>query len=343
MRFIKLLFVFFLLGLAGWAIFFGRQTFIGTQNVGASFRFEVKEADDWKSVAEGLDQTGIIDSAIGYEMYAFFVERAKHPKPGVYDISPGLSYRAIANQLALGPTRNEVQVRLIEGWTIDQMSELLAREQDVNPTDIVQFIGQSKDIKPMDVDLKAQYIFLKSLPEKRSLEGYLFPNTYRVWKDQLPEGLIRKQLTEFEKRYGDVDPAQLPKPLKTLDEAVILASIVEREVQTVADRKIVASIFLNRLSIGMPLQSDATLSYLTGSKRSQANASDLALNSPYNSYKQKGLPPSPISNPGASALDAVLAPQDTDYLYFLTDAQGTVYYARTLQEHAANRVKAGLN
>jgi UPF0755 protein len=153
--------------------------------------------------------------------------------------------------------------------------------------------------------------------------------------------LVTKQLEEFARKFGEARVTAKSAPLKTLDQVVTLASIVESEVRSKEDRRIVAGIFLNRLKQGMALQSDATLTYVTGSKRSRSTTKDLQIDSPYNTYKYRGVPPGPIGNPGETALQAVLDPAETSYLYFLTDKEGNVLYARTLDEHAANRQKAG--
>lgn len=227
--------------------------------------------------------------------------------------------------------RKESSLTIIEGWTVDQIGEYLAQEKHVAATSTIALIGRTADRDSFDLHLRVDYPFLKSLPADRSLEGYLFPDTYRVFDDTLPEGLIRKQLDEFASRYGSI---------KNLDQAIILASIVEKEVQTPEDKKIVAGIFLQRMKDGIALQSDATLNYALGSG-SRASHDDLASTSPYNSYKYRGLPPSPICNPGADAIEAVFHPTNSTYRYFLTMKDGKVLYASTLEQHAANRRKAG--
>ena len=121
---------------------------------------------------------------------------------------------------------------------------------------------------------------------------------------------------------------------------MILASIVEKEVAQPKDRPIVAGIFWNRLRDGMPLQSDATITYITKSGRTRSTLVDLASDSPFNTYRNTGLPPGPISNPGEDALDAALHPAVTPYRYFLTDAKGKIYFAQTLDEHILNRRRA---
>ncbi len=234
----------------------------------------------------------------------------------------------------LPPVRIEREVRVIEGWTVNDEADQL---RALKPT-----WGGSANTRPFDVTLRGSFSFLRGIPIDRSLEGYLFPDTYRVWEDEMPKGLIQKQLSTFNERvYERFKDVTLPAPLKNMDQAIILASIVEKEVPSVSDRKIVAGVFLRRLKEGMALQSDATLGYITHSKRGRATAAELGLDSRYNSYAYPGLPPSPISNPGLSAIEAVFAPTPSTYRYFLTDKEGKVLYASSFEEHVRNKRRAG--
>ena len=292
-------------------------------------------------VAAKLETEKLIPSAWRYRLYARLDRAAARPKAGEYQLRVGESYREIARALALGPERDEVRIRIIEGWTVEDIANQLEQAHQV-PLDVTAaLIGHGINRAPFDSSLRAEYSFLKNLPGNRSLEGYLFPDTYRVWGDQLPDSLVRKQLDEFESAFATTTVGPQSAPLKTLDDVVILASIVEAEVREVRDRRIVAGIFLNRLEVGMALQTDASIGYITGSGRSRSTAKDLSIDSPFNTYKYPGLPPAPINNPGAESIRSVLDPSPTDYIYFLTDKDGKVYYARTLEEHAENRRKAG--
>ena len=212
--------------------------------------------------------------------------------------------------------RKEIQVTRIEGW-------------------------RSGLRDPITDDERAAYPFLAHLPRQRTLEGYLFPDTYRVWEDAMPAGLIKKQLDAFAWRFASSTIEPDLAPLKTLDDVVILASIIEREVPDTDDRRIVAGIFLNRLRDGMALQSDATITFVTGSTGTRTTAKELAIRSPYNTYAHAGLPPGPVCNPGSIAIESVLHPKHTAYRYFLTDRAGKVLYAKTFAEHKRNRLRAG--
>lgn len=323
----------------GWV--FASEVWLGSTPSPEAVAFTVPESPDAGTVADALEKDGVIASAWRYRIYELMNVGARYPKAGDYVLRHGQSYRDIARMLAIGPSRREVEIRVIEGKTIDELAEKLLSQETIPLADTRSLIGRSADRAPFDLKLRDDFPMLKRLPSGRSLEGYLFPDTYRVWGDQLPEGLVRKQLQEFQDRFGAAEITGKSAPLRTLDEAVILASIVEAEVREDADRRIVAGIFLNRLRDGMALQTDATLNYLTQSGRARSTSGDLSIDSPYNTYKYRGLPPSPINNPGESALNAVLNPVASDYRFFLTDAAGKVYYARTLEEHTANRRRAG--
>lgn len=317
-----------------------KRAYIGSGASSEAQRVEITGTFSNKELATFLTEQGIVTHPRELRVYLALADDV-NVKEGVYTLRPGQAYRDLLLQLEHGPVREETTLRIIEGWGIRDIEAYLEK-QSVDAQVYVGQTGSPIGDTAFDPNLRAKYEFLRDLPLTRSLEGYLVPNTYRVWKDDAANGLLAKQLALFESKVAQpLAGMKPPAPLKDLDEAVILASIVEKEVPSADDRKIVAGIFLNRLRIGMALQSDATLTYITGSKRGRATSKELELESEFNSYKNRGLPPSPISNPSVEAIQAVYAPADTPYFYFLTDAKGKVYYARTLEEHVANRRAAG--
>lgn len=301
-------------------------------------RFVIGANWDAARVARALEDLGEIDSAFGYRLYALFDQTANHPRAGTYSFLIGQSYRSLARQFALGPADDEVTIRIIEGWNLRDIAHLL-ESYGVSVSTTLAEVGDQISGRSSAVSWLEKFPFLARRADIPTLEGYLFPDTYRVWKKQLPQGLIEKQLSAFGKLAPRV-MQEAEKQHRNLHDVVILASIVEKEVARSEDRKIVAGIFMNRLRAGMPLQSDATLEYVTGSGRARASSRDLQLDSPFNTYRYRGLPPEPISNPGADAIEAALFPAKTDNYYFLTDAAGKTYFAKTLEEHVRNRKKA---
>ena len=295
-----------------------------------SVRIQIEEKMGIKTVAQLLASNGIISSSYGYRLYGIFNPETMHVRTGEYALKPGMNYKVIARTLALGPPREEVGLKVVNGWDLRDEASML-QESGVSTS---TFMDRARVSAWRD-----EFAFIYALSQDASLEGYLFPDTYRVWRDQLPDSLIRKQLEEFAKR-ADRIALEAKKQGKTLQEIVTLASIVEKEVAAPEDRKIVAGIFLNRIADGMMLQSDATVNYVTQTGRTRSTQDDLNVDSPYNTYHHLGLPPGPICNPGDDALEAALAPTTSPYRYFLTDSNGKVYYAKTFEEHQRNRQKA---
>jgi UPF0755 protein len=327
------------LALAGFLLLFVPAAWFSSPAVSApTVQLSVSTTDSPSDVAAKLKDDGVVVSTVGYRLYSLIDSSARRPKPGAYSLQPGMNYHTIAHLLALGPAREEVQLQVIEGWDIRDIVNVL-QEHTVTSTEFLTSVGDLKNNIAFDPTWRQEYPFLASLPPHATLEGYLFPDTYRVWKDQLPESLIKKQLDAFAERAPDL-ATQASAQGRSLFDVVTLASIIEKEVQAPEDRRIVAGIFMNRLKAGMALQSDATINYVTNSGRARSTSEDLAIDSLYNTYKYRGLPPGPICNPGADALDAALHPTKTEYQYFLTGKDGKVYYAKTLQEQDANKVKA---
>lgn len=339
MRYVVLITVLALIAAAGALGFFFYESYVGAP--GEEVVITVEQGDVAADVALRLEQADVVADASRYLLYGRLDESIGSAKAGTYRVKKGDSFRRIARQFALGPVRSEVTVRVIEGETLDEIAESLSADFGIAHDQTFASAGRSLNAQSFDPLLRQEYAFLAGLGQTRSLEGYLFPDTYQVWEDELPEGLIYKQLNEFNRRFGRTEVGSSAAPLRSLDEVVILASIVEAEVATAADRKIVAGIFLNRLQSGMRLQSDATVNYITSSGRSRSTVADLAIDSPYNTYRYGGLPPSPIGNPGAQAIEAVLFPTVTDYHYFLTTDDGETLFARTFDEHQQNRARAG--
>lgn len=252
-------------------------------------------------------------------------------KAGSYAFPKGQSPLGLVRALETGRYRSsEVTVTIPEGFTREQIAARLAQAGVV---DGAEFLAATERPSP---ELSAM---VPGLPSEASLEGYLFPDTYRFLKRSEPTVVIQKFLDNFAlKRRG------LPQPSgsaggHTFHEAVILASIVEREVKTETERRTVADIFGRRLAAGIALQADITTAYAVGKTTETLTPEDYANPSPYNTYQHRGLPPGPIANPGSVSLAAALNPIANDYYYFLTKPDGTAVYAKTLDEHNTNKAK----
>ncbi len=244
----------------------------------------------------------------GFELIVRIEKADKSLKSGNYKITGIRNIFDLINVLEKGVPRKEIRVTIPEGFTVYDIAKRLKQ---------YGVITNEKDF----VKKAEQY------------EGYLFPDTYFFYKGESPEKII----DTMKGRFYDVLPKNYKEMAKrkglTLKEAVILASIVEKEAKFDKDRPLVASVFLNRLKIGMPLQSDATVSYALRAHKLWLSQKDLDINSPYNTYKYVGLPPGPICNPGLKSLLAVVNAPETDYYYFLTKPDGEAVFEKTLEEH----------
>jgi len=222
---------------------------------------------------------------------------------------------------------DEQEITIIEGWRLNEMADYLAKEGLVSKED---FLTAAK------VDnYRGQYDFLKDV-KVETLEGFLFPDTYRIFNNAKADDIIKKMLDNFGRKFTPAMRQEIISQQRSIFEVVILASIIEREVLSDSDKKMVADIFLKRLKAGLGLQSDATINYITGKKTTRPSAADLQVDSLYNTYKYRGLPPGPISSPGLDSLNAAIYSSQNNYYYFLTDADGQAVFAPTYQDHLQN-------
>ena len=263
------------------------------------------------------------------------IQKIKNEKP-----EPVIIYKA------------EESIKILEGWTNADINSYL-QEKNFSvwgEDEFLKAVGKRRvyDLKEkqnFSRDWAMEFDFLESKPENLSLEGYLFPDTYRVFASSSPEEIIYRFLSNFDKKLSPEIRAEIAKQGKTIHEIITLASIIEKEApiflqKNSEDAKIISGIFWNRLRIGMALQTDATLSYIFEDKKPSHSGEELKVDSPYNSYLYRGLPPGPIANPGLVAIEAAIYPTKTDYLYFLTPIAGAeVYYAKTYAEHLNNKYK----
>ncbi len=234
------------------------------------------------------------------------------------------------------PPRPELTLRIREGDSLAKLAVRLADQGVASSSDqILAFWASDGGWSGVVSTATAQWI-ASVKPQPASLEGYLFPDTYRVFTDQALAQLTAKATAEMAEAVQQRLSEPLPVPHSlTMHEVLTLASIVEREVATDQDRRNVADVFLKRLEIGMPLQSDATVNYVTGKSVTRPTAADLAASSLYNTYRNRGLPPGPIAMPSISAIQAVLHPTSNPYYYFLSAEDGTTIFSRTGEEHSA--------
>lgn len=298
--------------------------------------FSVTTGQGSRSVGVHLRDAKLIRSSMAFDAYILIHGLRSSLKAGMYALYPGMGTKNIVKALAAGDVLpREKLITIPEGWNADQMGDYFSKQGlfskeawlDAVATDpAILFPGKTFQI-------------LKDKPSFASLEGYLFPDTYRVFKDAQPKDVILKMLLNFQNKIPTDVLSTLRIQNKSFHNVLTLASIVELEVPKVADRKLVADVFLKRLDAGIALQSDVTVGFALHKQSLQVTNVDLQVDSPYNTYKHAGLPPGPISDPGLSSILAVYIPTPNPYYYFLSTRDGNVVYATTLAEHNANKAK----
>ena len=280
-----------------------------------------------RQIAQRLAQEEIIASASLFELLVR-LEGAQHElQAGAYLLRADMRPLEIIEQIRSGRVRL-VPVVIPEGFEIKQIAALLAEK------------GLADRERFMELAFNANLVFGEALPFDlpiASLEGYLFPDTYYFSEGQKEEEIIGQMVSRFLQVVEEEVLPLLEESHLSLHEVVTLASIVEREIMVAEERPLVASVYLNRLAVDMPLQADPTVRYVTEEDRPVVLYRDLEIDSPYNTYRYPGLPPGPIASPGLASMLAVLQPADTDYYFFVSRRDGTHEFTRTYDEHLRAR------
>jgi UPF0755 protein len=287
----------------------------------ASARVTVAKGEALQSVARELKTKGLIRDANAFVILA----KDKPVKPGVYEFKAAEAPTAMIARMQKGDVLT-VKVAFPEGFTLRKMADRLKTSELAVAPDAF-----------LDLATKQGGTFKASVKLPANLEGYLFPATYEFPAGSEPRDVIQEMVNAFDRRvvHGlDADLRRSPRPLKDI---VNVAAMVEREAETDADRPKIAGVIYNRIARGMPLQIDATVQYALPEHKSRLLYSDLAIDSPYNTYKVRGLPAGPICNPGLPSLAAALKPEKSDYLYYVAGPDGKSHlFARTFAEHQRN-------
>ena len=324
-------FIIILIVIAIFGIYFGIAISL-TPNFEGIKEFTISQGQTFDEITTNLTQENLIQSKTIFELYLLLRGQRSQIQAGTYQFEP-LNIIKLANKLVTGEAANEITIKLIEGWTVDEMATYLG-EQKIAGCSLCSkenFLTAAQVSK-----FKGNYDFLANLSTE-SLEGFIFPDTYRIFKDATPHQVIERALTNFSEKITPALQTEITAQGKNLYDVLIMASMIEQEVPHEEDRKIVAGILWKRLNDGMLLQVDSSLKYKIGKKDSNTlTFAELEIDSPYNTYKYKGFPPTPICNPGESAIRAAIYPKDSDYWFYLSDKQGNTIFSKTGEEHEAN-------
>lgn len=311
------------------SLFYGQ---LGAAQPGAGQEelFIIESGSTPGTIANQLAKEGLIKNSRVFLLYARLVGKIDKFKAGHYLLKPSYDTPQIINIIEKGIVATTT-FTIPEGYSLRQIADVLVKKG----------IATEEEFWAAVKDGDYDYSFLKELPKSETrLEGYLFPDTYQIPRGMKVDKVIDVMLKRFEQVYNS-----LPENQSGLNvhEVVTLASIIEGEALVDKDRPLIASVFFNRLKIGMKLDSDATIQYALGGHKERVLYKDLEIDSPYNTYRNKGLPPGPIGSPGEASLRAVMESAESKYMYFVAkkDGSGEHVFSRTLQEHNINKKKLG--
>lgn len=279
-------------------------------------RFVISRGQGSSIIGANLAAAGLIRHPLVFRAVIWQEGLAGKIQAGSFELSPSMSTKEIAYTLTEGT--EDVWVTFLEGWRVEEIADAV-KEKNLPEFDAEEFVMLAK-------------------PQ----EGYLFPDTYLIPRETTAEQLLALLTNTFTQKVEEGLAAEIEDSGKSLDELVVMASLVQREAKIERDMRHVAGILWNRIDLGMPLQVDATLQYITTKEAEngiwwpEPSAADKQVSSPYNTYQNQGLTPGPISNPGVQAIKAAAQPLETEDIFYLHDRQGVMHYATTLDEHNRN-------
>ncbi len=327
-KILKISLIFFFL----YTIFFYRAISINNKNPLGEKEFVIEKGQGVEQIAQNLKNEGFLMEPFWFKVYVASVGKKNNFYSGEYLLRTDWNIKTLVEKMTNNAFigRKEITLTFLEGWTIVDYDNYLTQNNFIRQGEFLSF---SKEYK------NSTHEFLFDKPSGADLEGFLYPDTYRVYENSKIEDIVEKMITNFEFKLDKELREEIKKQGKSIFEVITLASIVEKEMFGYENRQKVADVFLKRLKIGMPLQSDATINFITQKGVVAPSYADLQVKSAYNTYQNKGLPPGPICNPSVEAIKAVIYPIKTDYWYFLTTPDNKIIFSKNHDEHVLNKYK----
>jgi len=295
----------------------------------------VEQGQSARTIGAALERAGVVRSSELFQVLVGITGVQNALEAGEYEFDPGLPAIEVVRRIANGQTASR-DVLIKEGLRAEEVADVLEKAGIVTKQSFLNALVTTRHDQPFLLQTTSS-----------SLDGFLFPARYQFSRTVTPDAVVDRMLQAFQDNVADA--VQLEGQALSLDEVVTLASIVEREAAIPEERPRIAGVFLNRLRLGIPLQADPTVQYAIASDASSVasygywkrdlSVDDLKVSSPYNTYANVGLPPGPICNPSLASIQAVIRPEQTNFLFFVAKGDGTHVFAETLDEHLQNIAK----
>lgn len=294
--------------------------------------FLVEKGEGAGIISENLEKEGLIKNKRLFMVYVAINKIGNQLKAGRYELSFDMSIEQIADKIVLGNIVKK-DITIIEGWNLRDIAEYLEKEKIYSAGDFLKTASSSEEFTQ-------KYDFFSDKPKEVGLEGYFFPDTYEISLGNMNIGdFMDMVFSNFDKKITKDLKDEIEKQKKSVFEIITMASLLEKEVKTPEDKKIVSGILWRRIELNMPLQVDSTILYITKENTTQISAIETKIDSPYNTYKYIGLPFGPICNSGIESIIAAVYPEDNPYLYYLSTPDGKTIFSKTLDEHMIAKAK----
>jgi len=291
------------------------------------FTFNIEKGQGSREIALNLQNESLIKNSLFFRIYVLISKKAGKLQAGTYQLSPSMTIPQIVDKFVFGQTL-KFKIVIPEGFTLKQVAEALSSNFQKEIT--LQF---STD------EFQEEFDFLKEVPNNESLEGFLFPDSYLFDPIVGEKEIVKIFLKNFDKKFNEQLKEETKNQQKSIFEIVTMASLLEKEVRIKGEKELVAGILWKRIEANVPLQVDATILYIINEKKNRVSYAETQIDSPYNTYKYRGLPKGPISNPGLESISAALYPKESDYWYYLSTPDGKTIFSRTLEEHNIAKAK----
>lgn len=305
----------------------------GNEEQAGPIQVEVVQGDTLSSVADKLEESGVIGSSFFFTLQARISGESAEIKPGQYSFRQDEDNDQILAKLTEGEAVPTFTITIPEGLTLEETAEAVAEDSDISKQQFLE-AANSTDYG---------YAFLED-PDIKNTEGFLFPKSYEFERGATAEQVVNRLLEQYllETEKVDVEGAMERLNL-TEHELLTAASLIEREAANDQERALIASVIYNRIREGMPLQIDATIQYARGEQKKNLSLQDLEIDSPYNTYQNPGLPPGPIASPSLASIEAAANPEETNYLYYVLTADGDEhFFTDNYDEFLQAKAEAGL-
>ncbi len=310
----------FLLSLSFWAYF---SIYLEKGLNSDELIFTIPYGEGSRIIGQRLENDQIIKDSFFFNLYLLLSGDRSSLQAGTYLIDPGMTIPEIVKKLSSGDVY-QGRITIIEGWKAIDIANYLNDLDIVNKEHFLELVNSP-------YIFKEKYSFIGE--EVTSLEGFLFPDTYLIPYESSEKEIIEIMLLNFDRKLNRELRSDIINQNKSIFEIITMASLIEKEVRTYEDKRKVSGLLWKRIEIGMPLQVDATIAYITGKNTTRISIQETRIDSLYNTYVYRGLPIAPISNPGINSIKAAIYPDPNEYLFYLSRPDGETVFSRNLEEH----------